>query len=103
LKIKGTATIVFNNINISVSDISSELLVIELDARGICVSEKSACHSQSDGVSHVIKALREAQGDTSKEFENSIRISLGQKTNKKDMDYLVSSLQKIFKKYQNFK
>lgn len=92
-----------NNINISISGISSELLVIELDAKGIFVSEKSACHSESEGVSHVIKALREAESDTSKTFENSIRISLGQKTTKKDIDYLILSLSKILKKYKEWK
>jgi cysteine desulfurase len=84
-----------NNINISVSGISSELLVVELDALGIRISEKSACHSESEGISHVIKAIGKNSG--------SLRISLGQQTTKKDIDYLVSSLTKILEKYKKFK
>ena len=71
-----------NNINISIPEISSELLVIELSAKGIYVSEKSACQSK-DGEGH------------------TLRISLGRFTVKPDMDYLVSSFEKILKKYKN--
>jgi len=91
-----------NNINISISGISSELLVIELDARGIEVSEKSACHSSDENSSHVIKAIRKTCNRKKGTDGGSIRISLGQQTSKKDIDYLVSSLSKILKKYQKW-
>jgi len=73
-----------NNINISIPLISSELLVIELSAKGVYISEKSACQSK-DGDGH------------------TLRISLGRETTKQDMDYLVSSLSSILKKYKSFK
>lgn len=85
-----------NNINISITGISSELLVIELDAIGIAVSERSACSADSDEGSHVIRALREGSTD-------SIRITLGRDIKKPDLDYLVSSLEKILNKYKNWK
>ena len=85
-----------NNINISISGISSELLVIELDAKNICVSERSACGAKDEGISHVIRAI-------GGEENNSIRISLGRSTTKKDLDYLISSFQKILKKYRDWK
>ncbi len=92
-----------NNINISILGIKSELLVIELDAFGIYVSEKSACHSESGEVSYVLNAIRKAIGEKLNEEEGSIRISLGRQTQKKDIDYLILSLQKILKKYRQWK
>jgi cysteine desulfurase len=91
-----------NNINISISSISSELLVIELDAKGIEVSEKSACHSADDNGSYVIKAIRKICKKKGEE-EGSIRISLGRQTKKRDMDVLVRNLKFILEKYYKYK
>lgn len=94
-----------NNINISILGLSSELIVIELDARGICVSEKSACQSEEDGGSYVVRAIRTSEGSETDPNENSgsVRISLGRFTTKKDLEYLILSLEKILLKYKNFK
>lgn len=94
-----------NNINISIIGLSSELIVVELDAKGICVSEKSACQSGEDGGSYVIKAIRTAENSETGSGENSgsIRISLGRFTSKRDVEYLILSLEKILLKYKNFK
>lgn len=91
-----------NNINISITGISSELLVIELSALGIFISEKSACKSSDDNKSYVIKAIRKSCSRT-KEEEGSLRISLGRMTKKKDMDTLYKNLEKILKKYNKIK
>lgn len=80
-----------NNINITFRGFDSELLVIELDAKGIAVSEKSACNTE-DSESYVIESLRS-------ENTGSIRISLGHGTSKGDIDHLIKSLQDIFAKY----
>ena len=80
-----------NNINISVDNLMSELLVIELDAKGFFVSEKSACHSKNNEPSHVIEALRKAQGVNLKNENGSIRISLGRETRKEDINHLIIS------------
>ena len=74
-----------NNINISITGISSELLVIELDAKGVLVSERSACASDNDTGSHVIAMLRHSSNDT-KHSNDSIRISMGRGTKKSDID-----------------
>ena len=92
-----------NNINISIADISSELLVIELGAKGILVSEKSACGSNDDGMSHVITALRHAQGLPINKNEGSVRISLGRSTIKKDIDRFIRILNSILQKYKQWK
>ena len=87
-----------NNINISIEGISSELLVVELDAKGIEVSEKSACHSSDENSSYVIKAIRKICKKNNEE-EGSLRISLGRETLKKDIDILVKELDSILSKY----
>ncbi len=83
-----------NNINITFPGFDSELLVIELDAKGIAVSEKSACNTEEGGESYVIEALRKS--DT-----GSLRISFGRESKKSDVDKLIQSLQQIFSKYKN--
>jgi len=90
-----------NNINISIGGISSELLLIELSARGIFVSEKSACKSESDNKSHVIKAIRKICPKDGIE-EGSIRISLGRCNKKSDIDVLYKELKKILEKYSQW-
>ncbi len=92
-----------NNINISISNISSELLVLELDAQGIHVSEKSACHSGDDNGSYVIKAIRKICGRKKDSVQGSLRISLGRQTTKKDMDIFMKAFVKILNKYKNWK
>ncbi len=81
-----------NNVNITFPDFDSELLVIELDAKGIMISEKSACNTE-DTESYVIESLRN-------ENTGSIRISFGHATSKSDIDHLIKSLKEIFKKYE---
>jgi cysteine desulfurase len=90
-----------NNINISISGISSELLVIELSAKGIMVSSKSACKSDDPDESYVISALRYAQGSTPDPTSGSLRISLGRETRKSDMEILANVLKSILEKYKN--
>ncbi len=96
-----------NNINISISGILSELLVIELDAKGIEVSAKSACKSDEPDESYVISAIRQAkphrQDLWGKTSDGSLRISLGRQTTKQDMDSLVTALKQILQKYKEWK
>lgn len=92
-----------NNINVSIDGISSELLVIELDARGIEVSSKSACSSGEDDNSYVISALKIARGEALKIEEGSLRITLGRETKKADLDELIAELTKILEKYSKWK
>jgi cysteine desulfurase len=92
-----------NNINISVDEIKSELLVIELDAKGIEVSSKSACKSDEPDESYVISALRKAQGLKGDSTTGSLRITLGRDTKKEDLDFLVKTLGQILSKYKKWK
>lgn len=86
-----------NNVNITISKIPSDLLVLELSARGIYVSEKSACKSGDKKGSYVVKAIR----GNNKE-NGSIRFSLGRQTSKKDIDFVLESLREIIKKLKKW-
>jgi cysteine desulfurase len=82
-----------NNINISILDIEGEAMLLWLDKYGIFVSTGSACDSQSLEPSHVILALSRPY-----EYANgNLRFTLGRKTTKKDIDYVLRVLPKIVK------
>ena len=85
-----------NNINVSILHIDHEFLVLELDVRGISCSTKSACLRDSDE-SYVLKALHADAHDQSapQQASQSLRISLGRFTSKKDIDYLIKTLTRL--------
>lgn len=87
-----------NNVNITIPKIPSDLLVIELSARGIMVSSKSACKSSKAGGSYVIKAIRP---ELNPEI-GGLRFSFGQKTTKKEIDYAVKALSEILQKLKKW-
>ena len=89
-----------NNVNITIPNIPSDLLVIELSARGIMASAKSACKAGDGKDSHVIQAIRKADGLSAKALASagSLRFSLGRETTKSDIDYAVKALGEILTK-----
>jgi cysteine desulfurase len=87
-----------NNVNITIPNIPSDLLVIELSARGIMASAKSACKAGDGKVSHVIKAINK----NIKETDGSIRFSLGRNTTKSDIDYTLKNLFQILTKLKKW-
>jgi cysteine desulfurase len=94
-----------NNVNITIPNIPSDLLVIELSARGIMASSKSACKSSRAEGSYVIKAIRQIQGSTLYDMNSEIggvRFSLGRQTTKADIDYTVKSLSEILTKLKKW-
>jgi cysteine desulfurase len=86
-----------NNVNITIRDIEGESLVLYLDASGIACSTGSACTSQNLEPSHVITAL----GKQKEEAHCSIRFTLGRKTGKTDIDYVLKVLPAIVKKLRS--
>ena len=89
-----------NNVHVSVPHIDSELLVIELDAKGIAASAGSACASTKDEASHVLEAL---YGNTDERSQwGSVRFSLGATTSAKDVRFAINALRTILKKYERF-
>ena len=97
-----------NNINISIPGISGERIIIELDARGICASSKSACKEDEDEVSHVIAAIRKTPHPSSlpkgeaAATEGSVRFSMGRGTTKADIKKTVANLAAIVTTIKNF-
>lgn len=87
-----------NNINITIPNIPSDLLVIELSAKGIMTSSKSACKAGDGKASYVIKAINQ----NIKETDGSIRFSLGRQTTKSDIDYTIKSLSEILTKLKKW-
>lgn len=88
--------------HIAVKDFDSELLVLELDARGIAVSAKSACKNDlpprqrgetgPDSESEIVTKLY------GKDY-GAVRFSFGRTTTKKELDRAIEALKKIFEKY----
>lgn len=87
-----------NNVNVTFSKIPSDLLVIELSARGIMTSSKSACKSSHAEGSYVIKAIHP---EIDSEI-GGVRFSLGRATTKKDIDYVIKSLSQILTKLKKW-
>lgn len=87
-----------NNINITISKIPSDLLVLELSAKGIYISSKSACKEGDGKASHVIQAINKNIKDT----DGSLRFSFGRNTSKGDIDYVIKSLEQILIKLKKW-
>ncbi len=87
-----------NNVNITVENIPSDLLVIELSARGVSASAKSACKAEDGKASYVIKAINPKIKDT----DGSIRFSFGRSTEKKDIDYALKAFFEILTKLKKW-
>jgi len=83
-----------NNINISFRGIEGEALLMELDRKRIAVSTSSACASSKLEPSRILLSI------SLNPFlaQSTIRISLGRWTTKKDIDYLLKTLQLAVKK-----
>ncbi len=94
-----------NNINVCLPGRDAEFMVLQLDAKGVCVSSVTSCHAQrEDSYSEVIKAL----GDTFSEEDerqkqyykdcsrSSLRITLGRFTTKKEVEKLKGVLGRVF-------
>lgn len=77
-----------NNINFSFEFIEGEGMLLQLAARGICVSSGSACTSGSLDPSHVLLAI----GLQHEIAHGSLRMTLGHFTQLEDVDFAIDSL-----------
>jgi len=80
-----------NNINLSLPGAEGESLILRLDQYGIFASTGSACTSTNLTPSHVLMAL----GIKEILAHDSLRLTLGRKTTKKDLDYVLKILPKV--------
>lgn len=83
-----------NNVNVSILDIEGEAVVLYLDAKGIYISTGSACTSTTLDPSHVILAI----GRPYEYAHGSLRFTLGRRTTKEDLDYLMEVLPAVVEK-----
>lgn len=79
-----------NNVNFSFEFIEGEGMLLQLVARGICVSSGSACTSGSLDPSHVLLAI----GLPHEIAHGSLRMTFGRQTALEDVDFAVDSLKK---------
>lgn len=96
-----------NNINVCLPGRDAEFMVLQLDAKGVCVSSVTSCHAQrEDSYSQVVAALGETFSEDDarqKEYykdcsRSSLRITLGRFTTKKEVEKLKKILAKVFLK-----
>lgn len=83
-----------NNINIVIPGISAHELLLHLDEAGIFVNTQAACKVGVDHTSFVLRAI----GLPREHLHSSIRMSLGQQTTEKDIEYVIATLPKIVEK-----
>lgn len=79
------------NCNICFENVDSGELLLKLDAFGICASGGSACSSGDNNPSHVLSAI----GVTPELARGALRITFGDFNTKEEVDFLISTLQKI--------
>ncbi|MFA5841063.1 MAG: cysteine desulfurase family protein [Candidatus Paceibacterota bacterium] len=87
-----------NNVNVTFPKIQSDLLVIELSAKGVMASSKSACKSSNVEGSYVIKAIHP---EIDREI-GGLRFSMGRQTTKKDIDYTIKVLSQVLTKLKKW-
>ena len=73
--------------------ISSEEVVVRLDARGICTSPGAACAARSGEPSHVLLAM----GFTPEQAAQFVRFSLGRTTSEADIYYTIENIAQIIR------
>lgn len=77
-----------NNINVSILDVEGEAFILYMDQYGVACSTGSACDSATLDPSHVILAL----GLPYEFAHSSIRFTLGKRTSKTDLEYVMKHL-----------
>lgn len=74
--------------------LDGEMLLLNLDVEGVCVSNGSACTSGAMEPSHVLEGI----GLDTKTANSSIRVSLGKDNTAEEIDYFVEKLEVVVKR-----
>lgn len=75
----------------SFTGVDGQALISMLDEKGISASSGSACHSDSPGPSHVLKAM----GYSDQLAQSTLRVTLGRDNDDRQVDYLLAILPDI--------
>lgn len=79
------------NVNFSFPKVEGDVLLMQLDMKGIAASSGSACSSLSIEPSHVLLAL----GLSREMAKGSLRLTFGDENTEADVDYLLATLKEI--------
>lgn len=82
-------------LNVGIQDVEGESLLLALEP--LCVATGSACNSQSQEPSYVLRTL----GRTDLEAQSAIRFSLGRKTSSADIEQAVTLYRAAVEKLRN--
>lgn len=82
------------NINISIYDVTSEGLILELDKKGIYASSNCMCDFSSFEPSHILLAMQIPY----ELAKGTLRISIGKENTKEEIDYTLDCLVEIVEK-----
>ncbi len=85
------------NVNISFPGVDAQLLLLQLEARGILASAGAACSSGQAQASHVLKALNLPWAYVS----GGIRFSLGYHNTMTEVEYTISAISEAVKATKN--
>lgn len=85
------------NVNVCFRFIEGESILLMLDEKGVCASSGSACASGSLDPSHVLLAI----GLPHEIAHGSLRLTLGDMTTEKDVDYVIDILPNIIKRLRD--
>lgn len=83
-----------NNANFYIPEMDDEWFVLQMDARGIAISTRSACIGGEYKGSYVVAAL----GKGEEQARSSFRFTMGKQTTKEDMEYVIEMIEEIVKK-----
>ena len=86
-----------NSVNVSISYVEGESMLLNLDMEGIACSTGSACTSSSLEPSHVLSAI----GLSHELAHGSLRFSMGRQTLEDDIDYVLGVLPGIVGKLRS--
>jgi cysteine desulfurase len=86
-------------VNFSYPHIESDLLVLELDAKDIEVSSKTACKFDDPDESYVLQAM---QGQKTNEEVGTVRVSIGRYTKERELKRFIEAFGEVVQKYKDF-
>jgi len=87
----------YNNVNVSFSEVEGDDVVMFLSQRGIMCSTGSACSAKNKKESRVLRAIGLKKG----EVKGALRFSLNEDVSARDVDYIVKEVERVVKKLKD--